>query len=146
MANTAGSDLATAPRLAVGRVTRVALVMRGDGCRNRKRKTPVSLRAVTARASILRTSRRAHVLRMIEFHIEAFPESCREASQRRFAATGIRVANEAHRHRRCSELSKMATSTLFVSGKPWQRRVIRIAFMTGGAGEGTMTLTRVQEL
>ncbi len=146
MANPAGGDLATARGLAAGSVTRVALVMRGDGCWNRKRKAPVSLCAVTARASILGTSSRAHVLRVIEFHIEAFLESCWETSQRRFAATGIRVANEAHRHRRCSELPKMATSTLFVSGKPWQDGIIPNAFMTGSAGEGTVTLTRMQEL
>jgi hypothetical protein len=99
---------------------------------------------VTAIAT-LRWSRVAfHVLRVIELNVEAFIESRREIPQRRVAAFCIRVTDETHRNRRRCELSTVTIGAGFVTGETRSRGVVG-AFVTGGAGEGTMSLAGVEK-
>src|SRR5262245_45429986 len=125
-------------------MTSVATVVRGQIRRNRQR-DPAIRRRVTAIATLLRSSFALHVLSMIELHVEAFIESCREVLQRWISALRVCVADQAHRNRGCCELSAMTIGAGFVTGKAWRCGVVS-AFVTGIACDGTVSLARVQEL
>jgi hypothetical protein len=109
--------------------------------RNRQCDAAINWR-VTAIAT-LRGSRFAfHVLRVIEFHVEAFIESGREILERRVAAFCICVTDETHRNRRRCELPAVTISAGFVTGETRRRGVVS-AFVTRRAGEGAMSLAGV---
>ena len=112
--------------------------------RNRERDSAIR-RRVTAITALLRSRFTFHVLRVIELHVEAFVEARGEILQRRVSALRIRVTDETHRNRRRRELSSMAIRAGFVTGETWRRGVIS-AFVTGSAGNGTVSLARVEKL
>ncbi len=99
---------------------------------------------MTRRAAVLRSSRAGHVLRVIEFQVEAFFEPVRESLQRRIAAVHVRVTDRAHGHIRSSELGQMTAGAIFVAGKAGPRGIIRPVMTTRARGR-CMTLTGVEE-
>jgi hypothetical protein len=99
---------------------------------------------MTRRAAILWTGRTHHVLRMVEFQVEAFFESVRKSLQRRIVAVNVRVADRAHGHIRSSELGQMTPRAIFVAGKAGPLGII-ISMMATRARGRCMTLTGVQE-
>jgi hypothetical protein len=69
------------------------------------------------------------MLGMVKLNVESFLEAGGKTLKRWPVAAGIRMANHAHWHCWCGELSKVAAGTCFVSGE--MRRVgIICAFMT----------------
>jgi hypothetical protein len=117
--------------------------MRREVCRNRQRDAAVDGR-VTAIATLRRPRFAFHVLRVIELHVEAFIESRGKTLERRVAAFCICVTDETHRDRRRRELSAVTISAGFVTGETRSRGVVS-AFVTGRAGEGTMSLAGVKK-
>ena len=59
---------------------------------------------MTRGAAVLWAGRALHVLRVIEFQVEAFFESVRESLRRRIVAIHVRVTDRAHGHIGSSEL------------------------------------------
>jgi hypothetical protein len=82
---------------------------------------------------------------MIELNVESFIESRWEIFERRVAALRIAMANQAQRNGRRRELSAMTISAGFVTGEARRGGVV-CAFVTGSAGEGTVSLTGVEKL
>ena len=95
--------------------------------------------------TVLRSSGAGVVLRVIELHIEAFVETRREILQRRISALCIGVTDETHRNRRRCELSAMTISAGLVTREAGRGGVVG-AFVTGSAGNGTVSLAGVEEL
>jgi hypothetical protein len=85
-----------------------------------------------------------HVLRVIEFDVEAFIKLHRETFQGRVAAVDVRMTDHTHRDSGSHKLPGVATDAGFVSWKNWSCRIV-FALMTGSASERYMTLTRVFE-
>jgi hypothetical protein len=85
-----------------------------------------------------------HVLSMIKFYVERFVEASWKIFQRRITATGIRVADLAHRYLRRSELAAVTISAGLVTWKAWCRGVV-CAFVTGIAGKRIVPLARVEK-
>ena len=130
--------------LRVRSMTGVALVMRREVCRNRKRHPASQRRGVTRGASIFWARRAGQVLGMIELQVEAFFEFVRESFERRIIAIHVRVADRAHGHIRSGELRQMTAGAIFVAGEAGPRGII-IPMMTTRAGSRCVTRTGVQE-
>ena len=144
MTNATRRDLAAAVRSARRRVTRVAVVMRGEVCGNRESGTPIHRRVVTTGATVRRARRAGVVLCVIEVHVERLVEARRKIFQRRVVALRVGVADQAHRNRRRRELAAMAIGAGFVPGEARRGGVIS-AFVTRRAGEGTMLGAAVEK-
>lgn len=125
-------------------MTTVAAVMRRQIRRNRKSYSAVR-RRVTAIATLRRSRFALVVLRVIELHVEAFIESRWKILERWIAALRVAVANQTHRNCRRRELSAVTISARLVSGEARRGGVVG-AFVTGRAGEGTVSLARVEKL
>ena len=125
-------------------MTTVATVMRRQVRWNRESDSAVRGR-VTAIATLRRSRFALVVLRVVELHIKSFIESRREILERWVAALRVAVANQAHRNCRRRELSAMTIRASFVTGEARRRGVVS-AFVTGGAGEGTVSLAGVEKL
>ena len=110
-------------------MTRVATVMRGEICGDRKTGAAIARCAVTSEATSLWTRRAGVVLRVIEFDVEGFVEARRKVFEWRVAGTDVCVTDRAHRHLRRCELAAMTISTRFVSGEAGRCRVV-CAFVT----------------
>src|SRR5687768_14583778 len=110
-------------------MTGVAVVVRGEVCRDRQPGAPVHRRVVTAHTTILRTRRAAHMLRMIELHVERLVEAGRKTLQGRIVRLRVGMTNQAHGYRGCCELPAMAIGTSFMSGKSRRRGIVG-AFVT----------------
>jgi len=141
MTNTARSDLASGFRFTRRRVATVTTSMGREVRRDRQRDSAIR-RRVAAVATLLRFRRAAHVLRVIELHVETLVEARGKTPQWWIAALRVGVTDQTHRNRGRRELSAMTVSARFVTGEAWPRRVVG-AFVTGGAGEGTVTLACV---
>ena len=118
--------------------------MRGEVRRNRERDSAIRW-CVTTVATLRWTRVTLVVLRMIKLDVEAFVETRGETLQRRVSALGIGVTDEKHRNRRRRELSPMAIRAGLVTGEARRGGVVS-AFVTGSAGNGTVSLARVQKL
>jgi len=99
---------------------------------------------VTSNAAILWPRGAAHVLGVIELHVEVFFEAGREGSPWRIVAVQVAVADRAERRVGCRVLRPMAFDTVPVSGKAGLRRII-VAMMAGRAGQRRVTLAGVQK-
>ena len=119
--------------------------MRVEVCRDRESRASIDRSVVTTGAACLRTRRAGIVLRVIKLHIERFVEARGKIFQRRIAALGVGVTDDAHRNRRRRELPAMAVGAGFVTGKTRRRRVVG-AFVTRSAGERAMPLAVVEKL
>lgn len=123
MANAARGDLASRRGLACGSVTTVTAIVGHKVRRDRQRNSAIR-RSMTTVATRLWLRRSAHVLRVIELHVETLIEARGETLQRRIAALRIAVADQTHRDRRRRELSAMTVRASFVTRKARRRRVI----------------------
>ena len=74
---------------------------------------------MTGSASVFGTGRAAQVLRMIEFHVEAFFESIGEGFARRIVSVDVLMTDRAHGNIRRRELRQVTDGAVFVSGKTW---------------------------
>lgn len=99
---------------------------------------------MTGRAAILWLRRAAHVLRVVELHVEAFFEFVGKAFPRRIAAISVGMADETQRRILCQDLILVAIKTIFVTGKTGQAGIIR-AMMTVRATNRSMTLTGMEK-
>ena len=138
-------DLAACVRFARRRVTRVAVGMRGEVCRNRKPGASIHRRIVTTGAAVCGTRRSGVVLRVIELHVESLVEAHRKTLQRRVVALRVRVTDQAHRNRGRCELAAMTVSAGFVTGEARRDRVVG-AFVTRVAGERAMLRAAMKKL
>ena len=84
------------------------------------------------------------MLSVIESDVEALVEACRKVFQRRIVAGNVCVADNAHGYRRRCELAAMTVGAGAVTREMWCSSVVR-SLVTGVAGEGTVSLTRVEE-
>ena len=112
---------------------------------NRKRRGASTAATMAGRASARRPGGAVHVLRVIEFDVEAFIKLRRETFQGRVATVDVRMTDNTHRDSGSHKLPSVATDTGSVSRKNWRCRVV-FALMTGSAGERCVTLTRVLEV
>jgi hypothetical protein len=87
----------------------------------------------------------AHVLRVIEFNVEAFIEFGRKRFEWRRSSLHIAMANNAHRHIRSYELRKVAFCAGIVTRKFWRRRIVVAASMAGSTCERGVSLAGVDE-
>ena len=85
------------------------------------------------------------MLCVIESHVESFVEASRKSFQRRIVAGDVCVADNAHGDRGCCELSAVTISAGFVTREARGCGVVG-SLVTGVAGEGTVSLTRVKKL
>jgi len=143
--NSARCNLATRTRLTRRRVTRVAIVMRGEIRGYRKTHAAIDRRTMTTRTTALRPPRAGVVLRVIELDVEWFVEARRKVLQRRIVAADIRMTDLAHRNLRRRELAAMTIGARFVPRKARRRGVVS-ALVTRVAGEGTVALAVVKKL
>ena len=141
VANATRRDLASCVRFACGRVTTVATVMGGQIRRNRQRDAAIG-RHMTTVATLWGSSRAAHVLSVIEFHVEPLVESGGKVLQWWITAFCICVADHTHLNRRRCELPAVAVGAGFMTGKARCRGVVG-TLVARVAGEGTVSLTRV---
>ena len=72
---------------------------------------------MTGSTTILWLRSARHVLRVIEFHVEAFIEARGKILQRWVVALRVCMADQAHRNRRRGELAAMAVGAGFVTGE-----------------------------
>ena len=114
-------------RLRVWRVTTVTAVMRVDAGGNRQCSATAQASAVTRHTAVLWPRRARHVLRVIEFHVEALFEIFGKDFARRIVAVDRSVANRAHGNVRRGELRQVTAGACLVSGKVWTCRVISAA-------------------
>ena len=125
-------------------MTGVAVVVgrkvRGD----RQTRAAIQGGVVTACATSLRPGGTGVVLGMIEFDVESFVEARGKTFQWRIVAGDIRVADNAHRYRRRRELTAVTISASLVTGEAWRCGIV-CSFVTGVAGERTVSLARVEE-
>ena len=84
------------------------------------------------------------MLRVIEFHVEAFFELIGESLARRIVAVHVLMTNRAHRNIRRRKLGQMTTGAIFVAGKTRPHRIVR-AMVTVRAGERRVPGARVQK-
>jgi hypothetical protein len=89
---------------------------------------------MTGRTSTRRPGGAVHVLRVIEFDVEAFIKLRREAFQGRVTAVDVRVTDDTHRDGGSHKLPGVTTDAGFVSGKNWRCRIV-FALMTRSASE-----------
>ena len=68
-------------------------------------------------AALLRFRRPAHVLRMIELHVEAFTKPAGEAFERRGGAANVAMTDDAHWDIRSDELGEVTFRASVMSGK-----------------------------
>lgn len=122
-------------------MTTVTTVMRRQVRWNRESYSAVR-RRVTAITTLRRSRFALVVLRVIELNIESFIESRREIFERWVAALRVAVANQTHRNCRRRELSAVTIRASFMTGEARRGGVVG-AFVTGRAGEGTVSLARV---
>ena len=118
--------------------------MRSEIRWNRERDSAIR-RCVTAVATLRWPRVTLVVLRVVELHVEAFVETRGKILQWRISALGIGVTDETHRNRRRRELSAMTIRAGLVTGETRRGGVVS-AFVTGSAGNGTVSLARVQKL
>ncbi len=72
---------------------------------------------MTGGATVLWTRRAGQMLRMIEFHVEAFIESVRKSLQGRMRGGHVRMADRAHRAVGVGALRLMTAEAILVYGK-----------------------------
>ena len=70
---------------------------------------------MTSNAAALWPRRARHVLRVIEFHVEAFFEAIGKSLSRGIVTVHARVADRAHGHVRRGELRQMTSGTVLVT-------------------------------
>jgi hypothetical protein len=99
---------------------------------------------MTAITTLRRPRLAVHVLCVIELHVETFVEARGKILERRISALRICVTYETHRNRRRRELSAMTISAGFVTRETRRGGVVG-AFVTGRAGERTVSLARVEK-
>ena len=145
MTNTARRHFLTIVRLAARRVASVTTVVRIQANWYRKPRAAQKRLVMTTVAAIARSRGAGHVLGMVKLHIEAFIEPRRKTLKRRLGALNIRMTNQAHRNSRSEELGPVTVGAGLVTGKFWSSRIICAAFVTGGAGKGSVTLAAVDE-
>ena len=88
-------------------VTSVAASVRSDSCWNRYGRAASQRAAVATGAAVLRPRASGHVLRVIEFHVEAFFEFVGESFARRIVAVHGCVTDRTHRDIRRGELREV---------------------------------------
>ena len=80
---------------------------------------------MTGSAAVFWPRRAGHVLRVIEFHVEALFELFRERFQWWGNTADGRVADRAHGNVWGSELRQVTVHTILVTGKTWPHRIVR---------------------
>ena len=118
--------------------------MRFEVCGNRESRASIDRRVVATDAAGLGARCAGVVLRVVELHSEGFVEARGKILQRRIAALGVGVTDQAHRDRRRRELSAMAVGAGFVTGEARRRGIVG-AFVTRGARECAMALAAVKK-
>ena len=134
MTDSARRKVASRLRFTARRVTGVTLVMGRHAAGNREGRGASTTATMAGGTSTGRPGGAVHVLRMIEFDIEAFTELRREIFQGRVATVDVCMTDDTHRDGGSCKLPRVAIDAGFVSWKNWRCRVV-FALMTGSAGE-----------
>ena len=99
---------------------------------------------MAARASTFWPRGANHVLRMIEFHVEAFFERVGKGFSWRIVSVDTLMTDRAHRKYGRGELRQVAAGAIFVTRKDRPGRVI-VPMMTILAGDCSMFGTRMKK-
>ena len=80
---------------------------------------------MTSNATILRTRATRHVLRVIEFDVEALFEIIGKSFARWIVAIDVLMTNRTHRNIRRGELRQVTAGAILMSGEAGPRGVVR---------------------